>query len=127
MTHRASLFALLCVSASLGCGGGQAGLGAQMLPSSCQLTEKPETIDTATSRLRCKIVRYQAQQQEATVMSDDRGYQTNGVPAYWLQQADAGVIINLQFPETERPPAEGTTLEVMVNKLVVRTGTLRGS
>ncbi len=124
---RSLLLALATLPGLLACGGPQAGFGADLLPTSCELVEPPEEIDTATSRLRCRIVRYQAQQQQATVMSDDRGFQTNGIPPYWLEEATAGTILNLQFPETERPPAEGTTLEVTVNKLVVRTGTLRGS
>ena len=129
MSHRArSLLTLLAALPWLpACGGPQAGFGADLLPTSCQLVDKPEEIDAATARVRCRIVKYQAQQQEATVMSDDRGYQTNGIPPYWLEEAEAGAILNLQFPETERPPAEGTTLDVTVNKLVVRTGTLRGS
>lgn len=124
---RTAYAVLAATLTGLGCGGAHIGLGADMLPTSCKLTDPPEALDTATSKLRCKIVRYEADHQEATVMSDDRGYQTNGIPAYWLEEATAGAVLNLQFPETERPPAEGSTLEVMVNKLVVRPGTRRGS
>lgn len=127
-----TLFARTCPMAAIAmaglfaCGPTRPGLIAESLPVSCKLTDAPK-IDATTARVTCRLVRFEARNQEATVMSDGEGYQGTGVPAHWLDGAAAGTVLNLLFPETERPPAEGQTITVVINRLEVRVGTRPGT